>query len=281
MLRATVKLPSDAQALSLEEKYERLKVILAGLKSVVVAYSGGADSTLLLKVALDVLGPTKVLAVTADSETYPTRERREAREIAELLGAPHRIVETSELSVPGYAANNRDRCYFCRHNLFEYLLPIAAELGYDHVTYGLIADDLGDFRPGVRAAIERGVRGPLQEALFTKKEVRELSRRLDLPTWNKPALACLSSRVAYGERITKEKLEMIDRAEELIRELGFGQVRVRIHGDVARIEVTSEEIPRLVESRQKIVQALRSYGCRFVTVDLAGYESGSMNRSLA
>ena len=190
-------------------------------------------------------------------------------------------METSELSVPGYAANNRDRCYFCRHNLFEYLLPIAAELGYDHVTYGLIADDLGDFRPGVRAAIERGVRGPLQEALFTKKEVRELSRRLDLPTWNKPALACLSSRVAYGERITKEKLEMIDRAEELIRELGFGQVRVRIHGDVARIEVTSEEIPRLVESRQKIVQALRSYGCRFVTVDLAGYESGSMNRSLA
>jgi len=281
MLRTTAKQPIDAEALSLEEKHERLKGILAGLGSVVVAYSGGVDSTLLLKVALDVLGPTRVLAVTADSETYPTRERREARETAELLGAPHRIVETSELAVPGYAENNRDRCYFCRHNLFEYLLPIAGELGYDHVVYGLIADDLGDFRPGVRAAIERGVRGPLQEALLAKGEVRELSRRLGLPTWNKPALACLSSRVAYGERITKEKLEMIDRAEELIRGLGFDQVRVRIHGDVARIEVPAEEIPRLIESRQKVVQALRSYGCRFVTVDLAGYESGSMNRSLA
>ncbi len=283
MLRTPAKEPIDpaSQALSLEEKYERLKEILAALESLVVAYSGGVDSTLLLKVALDVLGPERVMAVTADSETYPTRERREAREIAAILGAPLRIVETSELSVPGYAENNRDRCYFCRHNLFEYLLPIAEELGFSHVAYGLIADDLGDYRPGVRAAIERGVRGPLQEALFTKGEVRELSRRLGLPTWNKPALACLSSRVAYGERITKEKLSMIDRAEELIRGLGFSQVRVRIHGDVARIEVTPAEIPRLVESRQEIVQALRSYGCRFVTVDLAGFESGSMNRSLA
>lgn len=283
MVRPTVRLSvtSEAAEPSLEEKHAHLRRILAELRSVVIAFSGGVDSTLLLKAALDVLGPERVLAVTADSETYPSRERREATRIAESLGAAHRIVESSELSVPGYAANNRDRCYFCRHNLFEYLLPIAAEVGFDHVAYGLIADDLGDFRPGVRAAIERGVRGPLQEAGFTKSEVRELSRRLELPTWNKPAFACLSSRVAYGERITKEKLTMIDQAEELLRSLGFAQVRVRMHNDVARIEVEPEEIARLVEKRAEILQALRSFGFRFVTVDLAGYESGSMNRSLA
>jgi len=268
--------PSD----TLDAKYEKLASILEDLESVLVAFSGGVDSTLLLRAAVDALGNENVLAVTADSETYPSRELAEARSIAEELGVRHMVCETSELEIPGYAENNRNRCYFCRHNLFEYLFPIQRAEGMRNVIYGLITDDLGDFRPGIRAAIEKGVRGPLQEAELGKEEVRELSRRLGLPNWNKPALACLSSRVAFGERITREKLRMIDGAEEYIRGLGVKQVRVRTHGEIARIEVDPEDLGRILESRALISERLRRLGYKYVTLDLAGYETGSMNRGI-
>lgn len=264
----------------LEEKYARLREILSRLESAVVAFSGGVDSTLLLRVAADVLGPDHVLAVTADSETYPSRELAEARRLAAEIGVPHEVVETSELAIPGYAKNDRNRCYFCRHNLFEYLLPIQVERGYRNVVYGLIADDMGDFRPGIRAAIEKGVRGPLQEASLSKEEVRALSRRLGLPTWNKPALACLSSRVAFGEHITREKLSMIDAAEEFLHSLGIVQVRVRVHGDIARIEVEPQDLARIVNERSRILEKMKGLGYKYVTLDLAGYRSGSMNQGL-
>lgn len=265
----------------LDSKYRNLNQILGELDSVLVAYSGGVDSTFLLRAAIDTLGRERVLAVTADSETYPSRELEEATRIAEALGARHMVCKTSELEIPGYAENNRNRCYFCRHNLFEYLSPIQSSEGLDHIIYGLIADDMGDFRPGIRAAIEKGVRGPLQEAGIGKDEVRTLSRALDLPTWNKPALACLSSRVAFGERITREKLSMIDKSEEFIRGLGIRQVRVRTHGDIARIEVEPADAAKILESREEVFERLRALGYKYVTLDLAGYESGSMNRGLA
>lgn len=267
--------------IAIETKYVRLSSILEELGSVLVAYSGGVDSTLLLKAAIDTLGSDRVLAVTADSETYPSRELAEATTIAEAIGARHRVCKTSELEIPGYAENDRNRCYFCRHNLFEYLVPIQKSEGLSHIVYGLIADDMGDFRPGIRAAIEKGVRGPLQEAGLGKEEVRTLSQRLDLPTWNKPALACLSSRVAFGERITREKLTMIDAAEEFIRSLGILQVRVRTHGDIARIEVDPKDALTVLDARKAVFDRLRELGYKFVTLDLAGYRSGSMNQGLA
>ncbi len=265
----------------LDSKYQHLNRILEELDSVLVAYSGGVDSTFLLRAAIDTLGRERVLAVTADSETYPSRELEEASKIADELGARHMVCKTSELEIPGYAENNRNRCYFCRHNLFDYLSPIQRSEQLNHIIYGLIADDMGDFRPGIRAAIEKGVRGPLQEAGLGKEEVRTLSKALDLPTWNKPALACLSSRVAFGERITREKLSMIDESEEFIRGLGIRQVRVRTHGDIARIEVEPADAVTILEARNAVFERLRSLGYKYVTLDLAGYQTGSMNRGLA
>jgi len=264
----------------MHDKYMRLQSILTDMESVVVAFSGGVDSTFLLDVALKTLGSDRVLAVTADSETYPTEELQEATRLAHQLGAKHVVIETSELSIPGYKENNANRCYFCKKSLFEHLEPFVKDGAYRHIIYGLIADDMNEHRPGVQAAKERGVRGPLQEAGLYKEEIRDLSREHELPTWNKPSFACLSSRIAYGETITVEKLGRVGESERYIRSLGFGQVRVRSHGDIARIEVEPGAMELLITHASSISTKLKELGFIYIAMDLTGYRSGSMNQVL-
>lgn len=256
--------------------------LLADFERVVVAFSGGVDSTFLLWFAVQVLGKERVVAMTATSPTYPLREQNESRQLAASFGVRHLVFESNELEIPGFADNPPRRCYHCKHELFALCLEKARELGFTSVLDGANRDDLADYRPGHEAARELGVRSPLLEAGLTKADIRELSRRAGLPTADKQAFACLASRFPYGTRITAARLRQIDSCEEFLLNAGFRTVRVRFHDDTARIEVDSEELPRLLDPslRAAIVSHFRQAGFTYVALDLEGYRTGSMNAGL-
>jgi uncharacterized protein len=261
------------------EKHERLRSILQGYGSALVCFSGGVDSTLLLRVAHDVLG-ARCRGLTAVSVTMAESERRAAQDLAALIGAPLEVIQSKELERPGFAQNPTDRCYHCKAELLDIARPRADALGLAAVLLGTNLDDLGDHRPGLAAADERGACHPLVDAGFSKADVRALSRQLDLPTWDKPQLACLSSRFPYGTEITPERLRRVDAFEDGLRALGFRQLRVRYHDTVARLELEQADMPHALEPgvREAIVTLGRKHGFTFVALDLAGFSSGSLNQ---
>lgn len=264
-----------------DPKLLRLKEILSDMGSVLVAFSGGVDSTFLLKVAFDTLGD-KAVALTATSPTYPDREFQDAQRLAQQIGARHIIVESNELLIPNFADNTDKRCFYCKSELFEICQEKAKELGIASVADGSNIDDSGDYRPGREAAKKLGARSPLVEADLSKLEIRELSKLLGLETWKKPSFACLSSRFPYGTKITEQGLDKVEKCEEILRELGFSQFRVRYHNEIARIEVPSSEINRFSDEsvRNMIVEKFKQQGFIYITLDLQGYRTGSMNEGL-
>lgn len=263
----------------LHDKMRRLEDELRALGGVLVAFSSGVDSTFLLRVAHDVLGD-RAVAATVCARPFPAHERDEARRFCEAEGIEHLLVEFDALSVEGFRQNPPDRCYHCKRALFGELCALAARRGIPYVAEGSNADDVGDYRPGLRAVAELGVQSPLRDAGMTKEDIRILSRELGLPTWEKPSFACLATRFVYGEAITAEKLSMVDRAEQRLLDLGFRQVRVRVHGELARIEVPPDEFPKLIGVASELERELRGIGFRYVSADLGGYRTGSMNRDL-
>lgn len=265
----------------LQEKLTRLEEYIRGLGSLAVGFSGGVDSSLLLVVAANVLGD-KAMAITGVDASIPERELKEAKEFCKEREIRHIICKVNPMKEESYRHNSPDRCYFCKHGIFTEIKKIAAENGIEYVAEGSNMDDLGDYRPGLKAVEELSVKSPLREAGLTKQNIREISKALGLPTWSKPAYACLASRFVYGEEITEEKLRMLDQAEQFLIEHGFLEERVRIHGNIARIEVPAKDIERLAseEIREAVYEKFKALGFVFVTIDMKGYKMGSMNATL-
>lgn len=263
------------------KKYDELKKMLTDFGSAAVSFSGGVDSTFLLFAAKEALGD-KVIAVTSKSYLFPQRELNEAKEFCIKNKIRHFIFESEELKIEGFSQNPKNRCYLCKHELFEKIIKIAEDEGIDTILEGSNLDDNGDYRPGLQAVAKLGIKSPLRSIGFTKEDIRALSKYLGLPTWEKPSFACLASRFVYGETITKEKLGMVDKAEQLLLDLGFDQMRVRIHGNMARIEIMPEEFDKMMKDdvRNQIISSFKEFGFTYITMDLIGYRTGSMNEVL-